>query len=290
MGIVEYDYIAPLAGDAANGNCSYAPSACDGDESCRRAVRENVERGSDWIKVTVSGSGREITGRAGAAPILFDDEMRAAAEAARQAQRPVAAHAHSTAAINLALSSGARTIEHGTYFDDASVALFARKKAFLVPTAFVADFVRSKLEMFAGGQDGRQAADLEAWADAAVANPGRAWRAGIRMGLGTDGGPSFDPSATAREVELYVASGVPVAEAIRAATANGAEILGIGDSLGLIRPGYTADLIAVDGSPLEDPSRLRDVVFVMKEGEVHKSCASSAAPGCAPAADKQRSE
>ncbi|HYM86307.1 MAG TPA: amidohydrolase family protein, partial [Pseudoxanthomonas sp.] len=106
------------------GQFSLPPPACDGPESCRRAVRQNIEQGSDWIKVTVSGSGRESGGRPDAEPILFADEMAAVAEATRQADRPLAAHAHSTRAINLALSSGARTIEHGTYFDQQSVALF----------------------------------------------------------------------------------------------------------------------------------------------------------------------
>ena len=260
----------------------YVAAACDGLESCRRAVRENVEQGSDWIKLTVSGSGRETTGRADAEPILFEDELAAAAAAARQAQRPVAAHAHSTSAINLSLRHGARTIEHGTYFDDESAALFKRQGAFLVPTAHVAEFVRSQLERFAGGGDGREAADLKAWTDAATQAPGRAWRAGIRLGLGTDGGPSFPPDATAREVGLYVASGVPAAEAIRAATASGAEALGMAGSLGLIRPGYLADIIAVEGSPIDDPERLRSVVFVMKDGIVHRLCRDGDTPRCPP--------
>ncbi|MEP6633617.1 MAG: amidohydrolase family protein [Luteimonas sp.] len=261
---------------AAPGDIPYSPAACDGPESCRRAVRQNIEQGSDWIKVTVSGSGRESGGRPDAAPTIFPDEMTAVAEAARQADRPVAAHAHSTSAINLALSAGVRTIEHGTYFDDKSIALFKRNGAFLVPTAFVASFVRSKLDMFAGGRDGRSSAELKAWTDAALAGPGRAWRAGIRLGLGTDGGPSFDPDATAREVGLYVASGVPAAEAIRAATSNGAEILGLGSELGHIKPGFTADLIAVNGNPIDDVARLREVVFVMKDGVVYKSIDAAA--------------
>lgn len=258
------------AGPAGPGDLPYSPAACDGVESCRRAVRENIEQGSDWIKVTVSGSAGKSSGRADAAPILFDDEMAAVAGAARQAGRPVAAHAHSTAAINLALSSGARTIEHGTYFDDVSVGLFKRGHAFLVPTAFVANFVRSKLDMFAGGTDGQPRDELKQWTDAAMAGPGRAWRAGIRLGLGTDSAPGFEPDAAAREVELYVASGVPASEAIRAATSNGAEILGMASELGRIESGYLADIIAVDGNPIDDPSRLRDVVFVMKDGVSYK--------------------
>ena len=272
---------------ASPGDIPYEPAGCDGIESCRRAVRENVEQGSDWIKVTVSGSGREAGGRADAAPILFDDEMHAVTEAARQAGRSVAAHAHSTAAINLALASGARTIEHGTYFDAESVRLFKEANAFLVPTAFVARFVRSRLEMFAGGTDGRPGDDLRAWADAAVAGPGRAWRAGIPLGLGTDGGPSFEPTATAEEVGLYVDGGVPAGAAIKAATANNADILGMGHQLGRIRPGYIADLIAVEGDPSVDVKRLQRVSFVMREGRIHRHETGRTSPPATPLPAKQ---
>jgi len=248
----------------------FVPATCDGPESCRHVVRENIEQGSDWIKLTVSGSGRETTGQADAAPIMFPSEVEGAIAAARQAARPVAVHAHSTAAINLALREGAKTIEHGTYFDATSVRLFKQHQAYLVPTAFVADFVASKLSMFAHGTDGMEDADLKAWTEAALAGPGRAWRAGIPLGLGTDSGPSFAPDATAREVGLYVASGVPVAEAIRAATTTNAEILGLSGRLGRIAPGYLADLIAVTGDPIADVTRLRNVSFVMKDGIVDR--------------------
>ena len=257
------------------GDIPYTPAGCDGAESCRRAVRENIEAGSDWIKLTVSGSGREEGGRADALPIMLADEIAAASEAARRAKRPIAAHAHSRAAINAALASGATTIEHGTYFDATSVRLFKQHDAWLVPTAWVADFVRSQLSTFAGGPGGLQQNELKQWADAAVAGPGRAWRAGIPLALGTDGGPSFEPDTTAREVGLYVASGVPATAAIQAATCNGAAALGMRDSLGRIQTGYIADIIAVEGDPLQDVARLRSVVFVMKDGTVYKIAATN---------------
>lgn len=252
------------------GDFAYVPATCDGVESCRRVVRENIEQGSDWIKVTVSGSGRETAGKPDAPPILFEDEFSAISQAAHQAGRPVAAHAHSTAAINLALKYGARTIEHGTYFDDESVKLFKQQQAFLVPTAFVAEFVASQAGMFAGGREGESQEELLAWAKAAMAVPGRAWRAGIVLGLGTDGGPSFDTTATAHEVELYVSSGVPTSEAIKAATANNAAVLGLSAELGHIQPGYRADLIAVADDPYKTPATLRSPVFVMKDGVVYR--------------------
>jgi imidazolonepropionase-like amidohydrolase len=254
----------------------FEPAGCDGVESCRRAVRENIEAGADWIKLTVSGSGHEAGGRADAQPIMLADEISAASEAARRAHRPIAAHAHGTAAINAALINGATTIEHGTYFDAESARLFRQHRAWLVPTASVAAFVRTQLSMFAGSGDVKGSDELKQWADDAVANPGRAWHAGIPLALGTDGGPSFDADTTAREVGLYVAAGVPASAALAAATRNGADALGMGDRLGRVQAGYLADLIAVDGDPLADVECLRTVVFVMKDGTLHKQ------PGDAP--------
>jgi imidazolonepropionase-like amidohydrolase len=253
------------------GELQHPRGGCDGPESCRRVVRENVEAGSDWIKVTVSGSGGEATGQANAEPIMFPDEVRAVMEAARTAGRPVAAHAHSIAAIKLALESGARTIDHGTYFDESSAPLFKKKGAFLVPTAYVAEFVSGQLEKFSAMPGRMPAEELKKWTQAAMATPGRAWRAGVRMGIGSDSGVASDAHATAREVELYVAAGVPAAEAIKAATANGAEILGMQDRIGRIRVGFEADLIAVAGDPVQDVAKIRAVSFVMKGGAVARA-------------------
>jgi imidazolonepropionase-like amidohydrolase len=251
-----------------NGAIERVHGGCDGPESCRRVVRENIEAGSDWIKVTVSGSGGAPSGLADAAPIMLPDEVHAVMEAAQRGLRPVAAHAHSTAAIKLALEQGARTIEHGTYFDDSCVRLFKSKGAFLVPTAYVAEFVGKQVEKFSGQPGQLPPEGLRRWTEASMKNPGRAWRAGIRLGVGSDSGSRNDAQATAREIELFVASGVPAAEAIAAATVTNAEILGMSDRLGRIRKGFEADLIAVEGDPITNVAKLHSVSFVMKGGAV----------------------
>jgi imidazolonepropionase-like amidohydrolase len=251
-----------------DGETDRPPGGCDGPESCRRVVRENIEAGSDWIKVTVSGSGGAPSGLADAEPIMLPDEVHAVMEAARRGLRPVAAHAHSIAAIKLALESGARTIEHGTYFDDACARLFKSKGAFLVPTAYVAEFVGKQIDKFSGQPGQLPPEGLRRWTQAAMANPGRAWRAGVRLGVGSDSGSRNDAHATAREIELFVASGVPASDAIAAATVTNAEILGMQDRLGRIRPGFEADLIAVGGDPVLDVTKLHSVSFVMKGGAV----------------------
>lgn len=251
-----------------NGDTVRPHGGCDGTESCRRVVRENIEAGSDWIKITVSGSGGAPSGLADAKPIMLPDEVHAVMDAAQRGLRPVAAHAHSTAAIKLALESGARTIEHGTYFDDGCARLFKSKGAFLVPTAYVAEFVGKQIDRFSGQPGQLPPEGLRRWTQASTANPGRAWRAGIRLGVGSDSGSRDDADATAREVELFVASGVPAADAIAAATVTNAEILGMKDRLGRIRPGFEADLIAVGGDPVLDVAQLHSVSFVMKGGAV----------------------
>jgi imidazolonepropionase-like amidohydrolase len=254
--------------NAQPGDIAYAPGGCDGAESCRRIVRENIEAGSEWIKVTVSGSGGEATGLADAEPIMLPEEVRAVMDAARQARRPVAAHAHSIAAIRLALESGARTIEHGAYFDAANARLFKAKGAYLVPTAYVAEFVGSQLARFSSEPGRLPPEELKRWTEAALAAPGRAFRAGVRLGVGSDSGAMNDAHATAREVELFIASGVPAAEAIKAATLTNAEILHLDHAIGRIRVGHAADLIAVEGDPLKDASTLRTPTLVMKGGSV----------------------
>jgi imidazolonepropionase-like amidohydrolase len=251
-----------------SGDIERLHGGCDGAESCRRVVRENIEAGSDWIKVTVSGSGGAPSGLADAEPIMLPDEVHAVLEAAQRGLRPVAAHAHSKAAIKLALEQGARTIEHGTYFDDSCVRLFKSKGAFLVPTAHVAEFVSKQIDKFSGQPGKLPPEGLRRWTDASMKNPGRAWRAGIRLGVGSDSGSRNDAHATAREVELFVASGVPASDAIAAATVTNAEILGMKDQLGRIRKGFEADLIAVDGDPVADVAKLHAVTFVMKGGAV----------------------
>src|SRR6185436_16915784 len=132
-----------------NGTIKRVHGGCDGPESCRRVVRENIEAGSDWIKVTVSGSGGAPSGLAEAQPIMFADEVHAVMEAAQRGLRPVAAHAHSTAAIKL---------------------------AFLVPTSYVAEFVSKQIEKFSGTPGKLPPEGLRRWTQASMANPGRAWR------------------------------------------------------------------------------------------------------------------
>lgn len=246
------------------------PATCDGMESCRRVVRENVERGSDLIKVTASGSVSDEWGTADAGAALFPDEMDAIAMTARQLHRPVAVHAHGPQSINLALRAGARTIEHGTYFDEESVRLFKKNGAYLVPTVYISDFIIKNAARF---QARNTPADWEILKNAVGygrAGAGRAWRAGIKLATGTDTGMDSDVQSTITELQIFVEEGIPAGEAIKASTMHGAQIVGKGNELGQIQPGYLADIIATSRSPLEDIANLHSVTFVMKDGRIYK--------------------
>ena len=240
---------------------------CDGADDCRRAVRAQIKRGSDWIKITATGGVLSETA-AGVNQQLFDDELQAIVEAAAMMGRDVAAHAHGTDGINAALRAGVRTIEHGTYSDAESFALFKEKGAYLVPTILAgatvvdmathSDFMPAPIKAKALSV-GPQMIEMVRAAHAA----------GVAIAFGTDSGVSRHGD-NAREFALMVEAGMTPMEAITAATVTATEVLGISDQAGTLEPGKQADLIATAGSPLTDVEELLSVTFVMKGGEVFK--------------------
>lgn len=244
------------------------PSVCDGPDDCRRAVREQVRRGADQIKLTATGGVLSNTA-AGLEQQFGDDELKAIVEAGHRMGRKVTAHAHGAGGIKAALRAGVDSIEHGTYLDQEGVALFKKTGAYLVPT------------VLAGVTVGEWADDPKSWltppqrakakevGGKMVETLRRAHNAGVKVAFGTDTGVSRHGD-NAREFELMVKSGFTPMEAIRAATVNGADNLGKSADLGTIEPGKFGDLIAVSGDPLTDVSELRDVDFVMKGGVAYK--------------------
>ncbi|MBB5517798.1 metal-dependent hydrolase family protein [Amphiplicatus metriothermophilus] len=253
----------------------HSSGVCDGVAECRKAVREQVRRGADHIKLTATAGVLSNTA-AGLDQQFFEDELRAVVETAHMMARKATAHAHGVDGINAALRAGVDSIEHGTYLDDESIRLFRRTGAYLVPT------------VLAGVTVAEWAADPESHllppqrAKAAEVGPRmldmarRAHRGGVKIAFGTDSGVSRH-GENAREFALLVEAGMTPMEAIVAATVNGADNLGKADMLGTLEPGKLGDLIAVDGDPLADIRELEDVDFVMKEGVVYKTAAPQAA-------------
>ena len=241
---------------------------CDGADACSRAVRLQVRRGADVIKTMTTGGVNSRIGT-GLGAQMFDAEAKAIVDTARLYGKKVAVHAHGADGINMALRAGAASIEHGTLLDDESIRLFKRNGAYLVPTLST---VNGYLE--------RLAANPNAYAPDVLPkirnrisitgkNVEKAYPAGVKIAFGTDAGVSKH-GRNADEFELMVKHGMPPAEAIKAATVNAADLLGLASEVGSLEPGKRADIIAVAGDPLADVTVLKRVGFVMKDGQVVK--------------------
>ncbi len=244
-------------------------AGCDSVETCRITVREHIQQGADVIKISASGGVRQDTGVKDAPTQFFPDELQTVVDTANQALRPVMAHAHSTKAINDALKAGVKTIEHGTYLDDESIRLFKRNDAVFVPTAAVSKFgvdIISRNRARYSDEDWERILEISALMHD---TPARAYKAGVKLGTGTDLG--IGPVSPLLELKVFVENGIPENEAIKAATINSAEAIGIADKAGKIAPGYWADIIAVKGDPLSDINALEETVFVMKGGVAYRS-------------------
>jgi imidazolonepropionase-like amidohydrolase len=241
---------------------------CDGVEACRRAVRLQVRKGVDVVKIMTTGGVNSRIG-AGLGKQMFDDEAKALIETAHLYSKKVAVHAHGADGINLALKYGADSIEHGTLLDEESIKLFLKTGAYYVPTLST---VNGYLERIAKDPNAYPPA-VRAKIDWRISITGqgleKAYPRGVKIAFGTDAGVSKH-GRNADEFELLVKHGMPPAEAIKAATVNAADLLGIADQVGSLTPGKYADLIAVSGDPLVDVKVLKQVSFVMKAGHVHK--------------------
>ncbi|QDX26017.1 amidohydrolase family protein [Sphingomonas suaedae] len=241
---------------------------CDGPAECRKAVRNQVARGVDVIKIATTGGVNSRIG-AGLGKQMFDDEAQAIVETARLYGKKVAVHAHGADGVALALKMGADSIEHGTLMDDATIAQFARSRAYYVPTLST---VNGYLERIAKDPNAYPPA-VRAKIDWRISITGKALEkavpAGVKVAFGTDAGVSKH-GRNADEFELMVKHGMTPMQAIVAATTNAADLLGLAKDVGSIEPGKSADIIAVSGDPLKDVRVLKSVGFVMRAGVVHK--------------------
>ncbi len=240
---------------------------CDGADDCRRAVRARVKQGAGVIKITATGGVLSNTA-AGLSQQLTDEEMKSIVEAANSLDRKVAAHAHAADGINAALRAGVSSIDHGSYLDDESVKLFLENDAWLVPTLLAGISVRDELSV--NDQIPPAIVDkINTVVPVVEASFKRALKGGVKIAFGTDSGVSKH-GENAREFEIMVDYGMSESHAIKTATLNAAELLGLKDQIGSIEEGKSADIIAVDKNPLEDISELKNITFVMKSGVIYK--------------------
>ena len=243
-------------------------TTCDGADDCRRAVRRQIARGVDVIKIATTGGVNSRIGL-GLGAQMFEDEVRAVVETAHLYGKRVAVHAHGADGINLALRAGADSIEHGTLIDDESVRLFRAGRAYLVPTLSTVNGYLERLRNNPNAYTGEVRQKIEWRISITGQNLRRAVPAGVRVAFGTDAGVSMH-GRNADEFVLMVQHGMTAMQAIVAATVNAADLLGLSAEIGTIEAGKSADIVAVSGDPLADVGVLRSMRFVMRAGRVHR--------------------
>ena len=240
--------------------------AADGVEQVREAVRYNVKHGADVIKICATGGVLSPTDSAGVQQYT-EEEIRAVVDAAHLTERRVAAHAHGTAGIKAAVRAGVTSIEHGSMLDAEAVTLMKQRGTWLVPT-LLAGFTVESLAT-AGRLPPAIAAKALVIAPRMHNSFKMAVDGGVRIALGTDAGV-MRHGTNAREFALMVRYGMTPMQAIVAGTSSAATLLGLEREVGTLAVGKRADIVAVQGNPLQSIQALENVTFVMKDGRVFK--------------------
>ena len=242
----------------------------DGVAGVQRRVRQNIKYGADLIKIGASG-GVLSFGDDPQASQYTREEMAAIVADAHRLGRRVAAHAHGAQAILWASEAGVDSIEHGSYVDDAAIAAMKQHGTYLVPTAYLVDWMRTSGHLPAIYQK-----KMDDVGSAMKANHKHAIQAGVKVALGTDAAV-YPHGLNAHELDVYVSQyGMSPITALQTATLNAADLMRWTDRVGSLDPGKWADVIAVQGDPLKDITLLQHVAFVMKGGVIYKNDAQPA--------------
>ncbi|CAM2063860.1 Amidohydrolase family protein [Sulfidibacter corallicola] len=238
----------------------------NGGDDARKAVRHRYKDGADLIKITATGGVLSVA-KSGHNPQFTEAELEAVVGTANDYGFHVAAHAHGTEGIVRAVRAGVLTIEHGTFLNEEAMVLMKEKGAYLVPTLLAGDTVVAMAKQ--GGALPPVVAQKALEVGRLMReNFAKAYEMGVPIAFGTDSGVSKH-GMNAREFGLMVNGGMPAMTAIQSATSVAAKVLDE-PNLGTVAKGAHADLIAVEGNPLEDIAVLEKVAFVMKAGQVYK--------------------
>ncbi len=236
----------------------------DGIAAVQHKVRENIKYGADLIKVCATGGVLSLGDDPQHSQYTLE-EMKAIVADAHRLGRKVAAHAHGAEGIRWASEAGVDSIEHGSYIDDAAIAVMKQHGTYLVPTLYLGDWMIDNAGLT------RLPAPLLAKAQAVIPaarkNIAHAFASGVKVAFGTDAAV-YPHGMNAHEFAVMVKLGLTPLQAIQSATINAADLLGWSGKVGTLAPGAWADLVAVDGDPIKDVTTLESVKFVMKGGEV----------------------
>jgi imidazolonepropionase-like amidohydrolase len=240
----------------------YTDGIADGADEIRKAVRFEVKNGADVIKAAVSGGVLSLADEVDT-PQLTPAEMAALVDESHRLRKKVAVHCHGDQAAREAIEAGVDSIEHGSFMKPETLTMMKRKGTFLTPTLMATEWIMGKIDNYPPA--------LQAKAKAAAAARSDMFRNAVKMGVrisfGTDAAV-FPHGQNAKEFKLMVDLGMNPIEALKSATGNDAELLGISQEVGTLEKGKLADVIAVPGDPTADITATERVSFVMKEGKI----------------------
>ncbi|MFY8009294.1 MAG: amidohydrolase family protein [Flavobacterium sp.] len=236
-------------------------------DEAKQAVRQRYKNGADWIKITATGGVLSVA-KSGSNPQFTEEEITAIVNTAKDYGMKVAAHAHGDEGMQRAVKSGVKTIEHGTEMSEATMDLMIKNNAYLVPTITAGKAVAEN----ALKPDYYPAIVVP---KALAIGPriqstfAKAYKRGVPIAFGTDAGV-FEHGQNAKEFIYMTEVGMPFMKALQAATVTNAMLLDMDKKIGVIAPGFLADIIATEDDPTLNVSAVLNVVFVMKEGVVYK--------------------
>ena len=246
----------------------YRTGVADGVDEVRKAVRYQVKYGADVIKICATGGVLSEGDAVGATQYTLE-EMQAVVSEAAKLDRKVAAHAHGTEGIKLAVRAGVASIEHGSFLDEDGARMMAQRGTFLVPTISAGEFVENAAK--SGRLTGLRAEKALAAAQGMRSSVRLAQRLGVPIALGTDAGVG-EHGANGHEFTLMVTwGGLTPMQSIVAGTSNAAKLLGWEKQVGTLAPGKWADIVAVPGDPTRDITLMEKPSFVMKGGVVYRN-------------------
>ncbi len=244
-----------------------AEGVADGVPAVQQKVREVIKYGADVIKFCATGGVMSKGDDPNASQYTLE-EMKALVADAHRLGRKVAAHAHGAQGVTWASEAGVDSIEHGHLMNDEAIATLKKNGTYLVPTLYLTEWWSENMSRMHAPD--YLLAKMKMVSAQAEKNAQKAFQAGVKIGLGTDAAV-YPHGLNAHELATYVKLGMTPLQAIQTATLNDAELLGWSDKIGSLEPGKLADIIAVDGNPLQDITTLQHVRFVMKGGQVFKN-------------------
>ena len=257
---------------AGHGSKQSGRTKYDGPDALVKGARTQISAGAQWIKIAISG-GIATDGGGLAEALMMPEEIRAVVDAAHRFGVQVTAHSGSPAATNVAVDAGLDCVEHGYFLDRPTLKKMKEHGTWLVPTIVVSQPATAPFFERIGSPP---------WYLKRRESAGKAhWRAlemaieeGVNIALGTDqmpAEPNDGTTATAREAQYYVEAGMTPLQALRSATIETARLLKAEDEIGSLEAGKYADIVAVDRDPTQDIKALRNILLVMKGGEVYRN-------------------